>query len=107
METEKVKELSAQLDFWFIVDYDLPTGRDRLRFYRALKKLLKEYVALGSFSTESVFITDDYGLAKQVYNLALGVGGKSRIYLAFQIHDDKTLREILAKVSAPEIAATV
>ena len=69
-----------------------------------MKKLLAEHVALGNFSTESVFITDDYGLAKQVYDLARNIGGKSRLYLAFQINDDKTLRSILAKVAQPIIA---
>lgn len=105
MNGEEIKEFSAKLDFWFIVDYDLPVDGRRGRFYRALKKLLAEYEALGDYSTESVFVTDDYNLAKQVHLLAMAVGGKSRLYLAFQIYDDKTLRDILSRVARTEVAA--
>lgn len=56
----------------YIVDYDLPLepAAKRVQFYRRLKKLIEEKKKSVKRSTDSVVITTDEGLARQIYNLA-------------------------------------
>ena len=58
----------------FIVDWDLPSGMasQRVAFYRALKRLRKQY---GSFmSSQSVLVTPSEDLARAVHSLASRYG---------------------------------
>ena len=64
----------------FLVEYDLPAGKYRLRFYRGLKKLLDGREGLVERSTQSVIITGSKGLAEEIADLALRCGGKVKVW---------------------------
>lgn len=70
----------------FIVDYDLPQGSSRRRFYRAVQKWLREHnvTAETGWSTQSVVITDEQEFAEFVYAQASHVG-HAHIYRAERI----------------------
>ena len=54
----------------YILDWDIPLGRDRFVFYRQLAKLKLELGLHGSMSSMSVLITPDEGLAERVFEIA-------------------------------------
>lgn len=54
----------------YILDWDIPLGRDRFVFYRQLAKLKKELGLQGSMSSMSVLITSDADLAERVFEIA-------------------------------------
>jgi len=60
----------------WIVDYDLPEGSERRRFYRAIQAYLKAHDSehTRDWSTQSVVITDDKEFAEFVYQEAIKLG---------------------------------
>lgn len=67
----------------WIVDYDIPADSRRKRFYRRVRRYLREAEAEEtSWSTASVVFTGDEDFARMVYHAALAVGGKSHLYRA-------------------------
>jgi len=63
----------------WMIDYDLPESiKVRQRFYRALRRLLREYRETNpssvTKSTYSVILCDDGDLAEQIYQLARSYG---------------------------------
>jgi len=72
-------------DIWYVVDYDLPDDYRRLRFYRAVKKWLRDRgSATAEWSTFSVVITKDWEFAEFVYDTAVSIG-RAHLYEARQI----------------------
>jgi len=67
---------------YWIVDYDLPEGYPRLKFYRAIRKWLTERnVETTGWSTQSVIITKDEEFAHFAYDTAVAVpNGRAHIY---------------------------
>jgi hypothetical protein len=70
----------------YVVEWDIPSdsAAKRVRFYRALKKIWKDYGAEREMSTKSVFVTSDADFAKDVFGLAKGYG-VAHLYEARQI----------------------
>ena len=69
----------------YVVDYDIPAiPRIRMRFYREVRQLLAKNQKLAHYSTQSVLITEDEFLAKEIYLLAKKYG-KARIYVGYPI----------------------
>jgi len=60
----------------FIVDWDIPEKRRRM-FYYYLNKIKASREISGSMSSMSVMMTEDEGLAREVYELALKYGRTS------------------------------
>jgi hypothetical protein len=72
---------------WFVVDYDIPAepASRHMQFYRRLWKLLgAANIEIRKRSTQSVWILDDMGIAKQIHDLA-SVYGVSHWYRAERI----------------------
>ena len=70
----------------FIVDYDLPADSRRKRFYRRMRRYMKErWMNPSEWSTMSVVITEDRDFAFFVWRAARAVGGVSHIYEARRI----------------------
>lgn len=69
-------------DEWWIVDYDLPVSSQRLRFYRRIRKWLKDRgVQPVRWSTYSVIITKDREFAEFVYGTGVSIG-RAHLYRA-------------------------
>lgn len=67
----------------YIVDYDLPADARRKRFYRRIRRYLRErWRDPTEWSTMSVVITEDRDFAFFVFRAARDVGGTSHIYEA-------------------------
>lgn len=80
--------------FTYVVEYDIPQApKLRQRFYRAIHRYLEEEGSFWKWSTQSVVITDDPNFAEYVFNQAIRVGGKARLYLAKPLRDWAELRE--------------
>lgn len=77
---------SVTRETFFIVDYDLPQGSSRRRFYRHIQKYLQDnnIDSGSSWSTQSVVITDDEEFAEVVYAEASQVG-RCHMYKAKRI----------------------
>lgn len=82
--TEKRTRVASKDTVW-IVDWDIPLGRDRYRFYRRLAKLKRELGLHGKMSSMSVLITEDRELAFRVYDLAVMFADKVHIYEAREV----------------------
>jgi len=70
----------------WIVDYDLPEGSERRRFYRAIQAYLKAHDSehTRDWSTQSVVITDDKEFADFVYAAASQLG-QAHMYRATKV----------------------
>ena len=70
----------------YIVDYDIPEepARNRVQFYRDLRKLSKAFQKW-DYSTSSVLRTQEEGLAKAVYLLVIAHSGNAHMYVAEEI----------------------
>ena len=73
----------------FITEYDLPTDYRRKRFYRSIKRYLKENgMERVGWSTGSVVFTRDEDFAWYVYREAKKVGGTSHVYRAERLDEE-------------------
>lgn len=73
----------------YIVDYDLPADHRRKRFYRAIKRYLRERMIEDTgWSTQSVVITKSVDFAWFVYHSARIVGGVANVYEATRLDKD-------------------
>lgn len=67
----------------YITEYDLPADNRRKRFYRAIRRYLRERgIKEYEWSTGSVVFTTSEAFAWEVYNQARKVGGVSHVYRA-------------------------
>jgi len=67
----------------YIVDYDLPTDSRRKRFYRRIRRYLRErWLDPTEWSTMSVVTTEDRDFAMFVWRAARAVGGIAHVYEA-------------------------
>lgn len=67
----------------FICDYDLPADNRRKKFYRAIRRYLREHnLPETGWSTWSVVFTESEDLAWYVYEQALKVGGRAHVWRA-------------------------
>ncbi|MBA7613299.1 hypothetical protein ES703_20545 [subsurface metagenome] len=74
----------------FIAEYDLPSDHRRKRFYRSIKKYLKEKgLKQVGWSTGSVVFTIDEDFAWYVYHEARNVGGTSHVYRAERLDEEE------------------
>lgn len=81
----------------YVVDYDIPKSpRLRSRFYRAINRYLTDVKHNGytKYSTQSVIITNDPNFADYVFNMAINVGGRARLYLAKQIRSWQNIEDV-------------
>ena len=70
----------------FVVDYDLPADHRRKRFYRAVKRFLRERdLERTGFSSQSVVFTGDREFAEFIYAEARRVGGRASMWRATPI----------------------
>jgi hypothetical protein len=69
----------------YILDWDIPLGRERFGFYRQLAKLKKELGYDGLMSSASVLITSDEGLAQRVFNIAKQYAKRVHMYKGRQV----------------------
>ena len=70
----------------YVVDYDLPVGSMRQRFYRAVKRYLRDNMQKDTgWSTGSVVFTQDLDFAYLVHREALEVDGKAHIWRATRV----------------------
>ena len=93
----KRKEVDNRLDdgFTYVVEYDIPQNpKLRQRFYRAIHRYLEEEGSFWKWSTQSVVITDDPNFADYVFNQAIQVGGRARLYLARPLRDWRDYEEV-------------
>ena len=73
----------------YVVDYDLPSDSRRKRFYRAIRRYLREHdLPETGWSTWSVAFTGDEGFAWEVYRQARKVGGTAHVYEARRLDDE-------------------
>lgn len=73
----------------YVVDYDLPADYRRKRFYRAIKRYLREHeLPATDWSTWSVTFTEDQDFAWFVYRQARKVGGTAHVYEARRLDDE-------------------
>jgi hypothetical protein len=74
----------------YIVDYDIPEepAREKVQFYRDMKKLLSSSSQKADYSTLSVFRTCDKILAQAVYLLVVAHRGSGHVYAADDITDE-------------------
>ena len=71
------------------MEYDLPFDFRRQRFYRRIKKYLRDYwLEEVGWSTGSVVFTDSKNFAWYVWREARNVGGVAHIYEAIRLDDD-------------------
>lgn len=88
LETELgAGEAMSQENGYWLCDYDLPSepAPRRARFYRALNQLIKRVIKESTSvrvisSTQSVFITNHKGLARNLQALAQDFGASSHVY---------------------------
>jgi len=67
----------------YVVEYDLPADNRRKRFYRRIKRYLRErWLDEVGWSTGSVVVTEDRDFAFYVWRQARAVGGVAHIYEA-------------------------
>lgn len=67
----------------YVTEYDLPADNRRKRFYRAMKRYLRENLLEETgWSTQSVVITKSSQFAWEVYRQARKVGGVAHVYEA-------------------------
>lgn len=67
----------------FVVDYDLPADSRRKRFYRAIRRYLREHgMEATGWSTWSVVFTESEHFAWRVYREARRVGGTAHVWRA-------------------------
>jgi len=67
----------------YIVEYDLPSDSRRKRFYRRIRRYLRDrWMDPMKWSTGSVVITEDRDFAMFVWKAARAVGGTAHIYEA-------------------------
>jgi len=72
----------------YVVDYDLPRGNRRRRFYRAVARYRREHLLEETdWSTWSVVFTEDLDFAWLVYREALKVGGVAHVWRAERIEE--------------------
>ena len=72
-----------------MVEYDLPADNRRKRFYRAVRRYLREnYSDEAGWSTQSVVFTKSEDFAWHVYREARKVGGTSHIYEARRLNTE-------------------
>lgn len=70
----------------YVVDYDLPADHRRKRFYRRIRRYLRErWLEEVGWSTWSVVFTKDRDFAFYVWREARAVGGTAHIYEATRI----------------------
>ena len=73
----------------FIVDYDIPSDYRRQRFYRAIRRYLREHKLPDTeWSTWSVTFTENEDFAWYIHRQALKVGGTSHVYEARRLDDE-------------------
>lgn len=73
----------------YVVEYDLPADFRRKRFYRRIKRYLRErWMDPVKWSTGSVVVTENRDFAMFVWKAARAVGGNSHIYEARCIDPD-------------------
>jgi len=73
----------------YIVEYDLPSDSRRKRFYRAIKRYLRDFgMDDEGWSTQSVVFTKSEAFAWEVYRQARKVGGVAHIYEAERLDDE-------------------
>ena len=83
----------------YVVEYDIPESpRLRMRFYRRLRKLLGKGIA--KYSTQSVVVTPDRSLAETVFQTALEVSGRVRLYEAKLLRDYQLVIGVTAQTEA-------
>lgn len=77
----------------YIVDYDIPEEptRERIQFYRDMKKLLNNSFQKADYSTLSVFRTHERSLARAVYLLVVAHRGHAHLYYGEEITDELNL----------------
>jgi len=74
----------------YVVEYDLPADNRRKRFYRAIRRYLRDRgVKEIEWSTGSVVFTESESFAWEVYKQARKVGGVAHVYEARRL--DKEL----------------
>ncbi|TKJ25421.1 MAG: hypothetical protein CEE41_04405 [Hadesarchaea archaeon B3_Hades] len=72
----------------YLVEYDLPADSRRLRFYRRIKRYLRDYgMKETGWSTRSVVVTESESFAWTVYREARKVGGTAHVYEARRLDD--------------------
>lgn len=72
----------------YVVDYDLPAGTERQRFYRAVKRYLREhFMEETGWSTWSVVFTEDLDFAWTVFREARKVGGVAHVWKAERMEE--------------------
>ena len=71
---------------YWVVDYDIPIRPHARRrsFYRALHRILVKHDIVADRSTQSVWVMDNEGIAKEIHALALGFG-RSHLYSALRV----------------------
>lgn len=72
-----------------VVEYDLPADYRRKRFYRAVRRYLREHcLEEAGWSTMSVILTEDTDFAWFVYRQARKAGGTAHVYEARRLDDE-------------------
>lgn len=71
-------------DECYIVDWDLPLSSERIKFYRALKRLRKRFQQ-HDMSTQSVLKTGNLAFAREVFELAC-VYGRANLYRVVKLN---------------------
>ena len=94
----------ASDELYYVVDYDIPAHPTiRSRFYRAIHRWLKDnWGRRGCYigkSTQSVIITDDPEFAQVVFDAALKVGGRVRLYIAKPVTEES----VATGVASPKL----
>ena len=73
----------------FVTEYDLPTDHRRKRFYRSIKRYLKENsLEQVGWSTGSVVFSHNEDFVWFVYREARKVGGVSHVYRAERLDEE-------------------
>ncbi len=81
-----VRQLPDEL---YLVDYDLPRGNERRRFYRAIQRYLREHLMEETdWSTKSVVYTEDVKFAFFVQREAVKVGGVAHVWKAKRVYEE-------------------
>jgi len=72
----------------YVVEYDLPADNRRKRFYRRIRRYLRDRgIEEFEWSTGSVVFTKSENFAWEVYHAARAVGGVSHVYEARRLDD--------------------
>ncbi len=87
--SDQVSHVRQLADELYVVDYDLPRGNERRRFYRAIQRYLREHLMEETgWSTWSVVFTEDVNFAWFVYREALKVGGVAHVWRAERLYEE-------------------